>query len=68
MPLIGLQDVLSESLAHSERISGLLLVGVLVIAAISIGTVVRRQVRESWLGTDIFSAPASNTSVTLANQ
>jgi Ca-activated chloride channel homolog len=50
MPLIRLHEFLAESLAHSERISGLLLLGLLVLAATSAGTWLRRQVRKSWLG------------------
>jgi Ca-activated chloride channel family protein len=50
MPLIRWRDFLSEWLAHSERISGLLLLGVLVIAAMSFGALLRRHVRKSWLG------------------
>jgi Ca-activated chloride channel homolog len=72
MPLFRLHDFLSESLAHSERLSGLLLLGFVVIAAMSLGTWLRRQVRKSWLGkalrTDTFSATAADNSVTLANQ
>jgi hypothetical protein len=47
MPLIPLHDFL---VAHSERIRGLLLLGFLVIAAMSFGTLLRRQARKSWLG------------------
>jgi Ca-activated chloride channel family protein len=50
-PLIRVHDFLAGSLAHSERISGLLLLGLLVIAAMFSGAWLRRQVRKSWLGT-----------------
>jgi Ca-activated chloride channel family protein len=50
MPLIRLHEFFADSFAHSERISGSLLLGLLVILAISFGTWLRRQVRKSWLG------------------
>jgi Ca-activated chloride channel family protein len=69
MPLIRLHDLLWQSLAHSERISGLLLLGFLVIAAMCFGALLRRQVRKSWLGrTDGFSATIVHSPVALTNQ
>lgn len=50
MPLARWHDFFSQSLAHSERVGGLLLLGLLVIAAVSFGALLRRQVRKSWLG------------------
>jgi len=50
MPPFRLHDFLSGSLAHTERITNLLLLCFVVMAAMAFGISLRRQVRKSWLG------------------